>query len=335
MKKFTIFMIVIDVIVAMCFVVVYFVKDFKYTVISSLLGTMDHQWIAYTFYSDKTINEVRTAETIIPFDEDTDLSAITIDSTKKDNFDNEYDEQILTRDENNDLYKLLNIKIAGKYDALLLAIYDPTKVKLMHIKQFNVRPYGEQVVTMAKRYGAIGGINAGGFVDYGTGSDIPMGYVIKDSKVIWSDGPGKGNIIGMTKEGKLLLTNSTGEEAINMGVIDGIEFGPFLIVNGKSMKYTNETTSGYARAPRVVIAQRKDGVMLFLTTKGTIGYTGPTFGELTDILLKYGAYNAANLDGGASTTMVLNGKTINNPVNAYGSSLGAGRYIVTAWGLFN
>ena len=33
--------------------------------------------------------------------------------------------------------------------------------------------------------------------------------------------------------------------------------------------------------------------------------------ELTNIMLKYGAYNASNLDGGGSSTMYFNGKVLN------------------------
>lgn len=40
---------------------------------------------------------------------------------------------------------------------------------------------------MCKRYNGLVCINGGGFVDYGMGSDIPIGYIIKDGEVIWSD----------------------------------------------------------------------------------------------------------------------------------------------------
>ena len=56
-------------------------------------------------------------------------------------------------------------------------------------------------------------------------------------------------------------------------------------------------------------------------------------GEVTDTLKKYGAYNAANLDGGTSSTLVINGKLINNPKNIYGQRLSLGRKIVSGFGL--
>ena len=36
--------------------------------------------------------------------------------------------------------------------------------------------------------------------------------------------------------------------------------------------------------------------------------------DLLDILLRCKAYNAANMDGGSSTELLINNKIINNPV---------------------
>ena len=116
-----------------------------------------------------------------------------------------------------------------------------------------------------------------------------------------------------------------------MGMRDGLQFGPFLIVNGVSIKYTS-SAGGYDRAARVAIAQRNDGVILFLATEGTHG-AGPTMKEVVDTLELYGAYNAANLDGGTSSQMVINGKLVNNPKNVFGQSVTGGRRVVTGFGL--
>ena len=36
--------------------------------------------------------------------------------------------------------------------------------------------------------------------------------------------------------------------------------------------------------------------------------------DLTDIMENYGAYNAANLDGGSSSALIINQQIINTPV---------------------
>ena len=338
MKKLTILMIIVDIIVAICFFVTYCLTNFKNTIIATAMSTKTHQWIAYTFYSEDSINKVLAGEAYIPFDEATNLDDIVIDTAPRANYDNEYEEQVLTRDEGNDLYKLITIK-DGNREGYLVVIYDPSKVKLMHSKVFNQNGKGkEQVISMCRRYGAVAGINGGLFVDYGTGSDIPMGYVIKDGNIIWSDTSAPGELVAMTWDNKLLLKNMTGEEALKLGVRDAVQFGPFLIVNGKSLQsVSGESIGGYSRAARTVIAQRKDGIMFFFVTKGATHGTssGWTMGELIEVLQRYGAYNAANMDGGTSSTLVLENKVINNPINIFGEPTngGLGRYVVDGWGL--
>ena len=53
--------------------------------------------------------------------------------------------------------------------------------------------------------------------------------------------------------------------------------------------------------------------------------------DTIDVLKRYGAYNAANLDGGTSSSMVVEGELINNPPAAAKKT--NGRYVVTGWGL--
>ena len=295
MKKFTIAAIIIDILVAICFFVTYGVESFRNTIIMTSLNTKTHQYIAYTFYSEETIRAVQALDTFTPINEEVDLDDIVIDTEIRDTFDNEYDEQILTRDEGNNDYKYLKIKVGG-YDAHLTAIYDPSKVKLIHSKTFNTGTGQESIPAMCNRYGGLVCVNGGMFVDNGLGSDIPMGYLIKDGKTIWADHDGPSSLIGFNKDNKLMLINATAEEAIKKGMKDALEFGPFLIVNGKAIEF-NGSVGGYSRAARVAVAQRKDGVVLFLVTEGTHAL-GPNIGELIETLQKYGAYNAVILEGG-------------------------------------
>ena len=335
MKKLTITFIILDILVAIGFFVTYspVFEEFQNTIISTAINTKTHDYIAYIFYSEEHVSKVVAMNSFTPISEDVKLDDIVIDTKPRESYDNEFDEAILTREEGNEDYKYLKIKV-GKYDAHLVAIYDPSKVHLLTCKKFNTKDSSgkETVLKMAKRQNAIVGINAGGFVDYGYGSDIPIGFVIKDGEVIWSPTDKKQNIIGFTNDNKLLLVNATGEEAVEMGMRDGIQFGPFLMVNGEKPDFKN-SAGGYSRAARVAIAQRKDGVVLFLVTEGTHA-AGPNMKEVIDTLEKYGAYNAANLDGGTSTQLVINNRLINNPKNISGKAVTGGRSVVTGFGLF-
>ena len=94
-----------------------------------------------------------------------------------------------------------------------------------------------------------------------------------------------------------------------------------------------ESAGGYGGAARVAIAQRKDGIVLFLVTEG-VHSKGPTIYEVAETLQKYGAYTAGNSDGGASSSLVVNGKMINHPLNIYGQLINGGkrRSVVTGFG---
>lgn len=331
--KTTILFIVLDILVAICFFILYGpFSYFRNVLVTTALKTKTHAWIAYTFFSEEKVNKINSQFSYIPLTDDVDLDKIVIDNGEKKKYDNEYDKAILTRDKGNKNYKLLNIEVAG-YNGYLVAIYNPAKVKLITSKSFNTGSGAEKVKNICERLGGLVCINGGMFQDTtGWGSDIPQGYLIKDGKIIWSDHNQKANLIGFNKDNKLMLMNATGEEAIQKGMRDALEFGPFLIVNGKEIEQTTTQAGGYDRAARVAIAQRKDGVVLFLVTDG-VHTKGPTLKEVAQTLSLYGAYNAANLDGGTSSQLVIKGELINTPLTIYGKKVEGGREVVSGWGL--
>lgn len=330
--KTTILFIILDIIVMFCFFIMYGPwNHVRNLYVTTAMQTMNHQYLAKIFYNDKTIKKIQDSNYIITINEKIDLDDIIINTNEKTTYKDEYEEELLTRDNPNDTYKIINLKV-GNAKGYLVAIYEPQKIKLLRTKKFNAGTYGERVVDMCQRYNGSVCINAGGFANgLNNGSDIPQGYVIDEGEIVWPQTPtdSKGNIIGINNEGKLtLLANTTGEEAINSGIKYGVEFGPFLIINGKSI--TIEGTP-YGVANKCVIAQRKDGVMMFLITEGESYIDGASLKDVLKVLERYGAYNAANLDGGQSTSLVIDNKLINTP-NHIAKKQG-GRYVVTGWGL--
>ena len=331
MKKFTIFTVIIDILVLACFILVYLVPGFKEKIISTAMVTKTHQWIAYVFYSEKDINEVTSENKYIPLTDEVKLDDIVIDTKEKESYDNKYDEEILTRDPGNEDYKYIKVKV-GKHDGHLVAIYDPSKVKLIASKTFNTGTGQERIKDMCKRYNGLVCINGGRFNDTtGYGSDIPKGTLIQNGKIIWSDTSKATNLIGFNNDNKLVLATLTAQDAIKKGMRDALQFGPFLIVNGKKLTYESKA-GGYDRAARVAIAQRKDGVVLFLVTEG-VHTSGPTLLEVIEVLEKYGAYNAANLDCGTSAQLVVKNKLMNKPKTVYGKVVADGRRVVSGFGL--
>lgn len=113
-----------------------------------------------------------------------------------------------------------------------------------------------------------------------------------------------------------------------MKAMEGITFGPPLIVDGKKM--ITEGDGGWGVGPRTAIGQKKDGTVLFLVIDGRQpGYSiGATLRDVQDILFEKGCYIAANLDGGSSSTLYLNGKVVNKPADLLGERMIPTAFIV-------
>ena len=330
--KTTILFIILDLIAAWCFFMMYGPWDkVSNMYVNTEMKTMHQQYFANIFYNQKTIDKIMASNYFISFEEDADTDAIVIDTKEKSKYKDKYEEELYTRENPDDDYKVIDLKV-GNSNGYLVAIYKPEKVRLISTKEFNVGGKGERITTMCERYGGSVCINGGGFQDSGYGSDIPTGVVIQDGEITWGADTvdtARDNIIGLTKDGKLkLMTNATANEALKANINDAMVFGPFLIVNGKPLEIVGDPW-GYA--PRVAIGQTKSGIILFLVVDGENYINGASLQDMVDILTRYGAYNAANLDGGQSSSLSINGKLYNNPPAA--AKRQGGRYVVTGWGL--
>jgi hypothetical protein len=97
-----------------------------------------------------------------------------------------------------------------------------------------------------------------------------------------------------------------------------------LIADGKiALTWQREGAAedfAITRHPRTAIAKLADGRILLATVDGRQPgiSAGMTLAELAQMLLDFGAVQAMNLDGGGSTTMVIDGKIVNKPSDAAG-----------------
>lgn len=298
--------------------------------ITSAMTTMSHQYLATMFYNEETIQEVLARNHIVEVDDTTNPDLIEIDEQERDHtiYKNEYEKQILTKDEDNDLFKLIPIS-GDTYQGYLVAIYDPSKVKIATTRYLGTR--GEAITTVAKREKARIAINAGGFYDpdWNSNGALPHGTVIQNGKIVsdYIDANMGGGFVGFTYDNKLVLGKMSAQEALDMGIRDAVEFGPFLIINGQSSFVKGN--GGWGIAPRTAIGQRADGIVLFLVINGRLATSlGADMGDLTEIMENYGAVNAANMDGGSSSELVIDNEIINHPVAAGSQGL---RDMPTFW----
>ena len=293
--------------------------NFREWLITSAMTTMSHQYLATWFYDDDTIQEVLNKNKVQETDEITDPTlTVIVDEGKEKEYANEYERAVLEKDPEHEDYKIIEIN-EKKYSGYLAVIYDPSRVKTVVTKKLGTS--GEYLKTMAKDNDALIAINGGGFIDpnYNSNGANPLGITFSGGKLITNNASGgSGGLIGFTEENKLVLGKMTVAKAKELKVRDAVTFAPFLIVNGKSSSVLGN--GGWGRAPRTAIGQRKDGIVLFLVVDGrTVSRPGADMNDLIEIMENYGAYNAANLDGGTSTAMIVNNEMINDPIDSTGA----------------
>ena len=274
--------------------------DFKSIVITSLMTTKSHQYIARLLYSDSTIKNVMNNNRII--------------SSNSSNYN------LINIIDTDDLFEVK--KIYRKHFRGYIAILNnPGNVHLEVSK--DIGKSGELITSLYKRSKASVIINGGGFYDpeFESNGAFPHGVVIVNHSVVsnYSDLVVDGGFIGFNDDNKLILKKTDCNEATKI-YRDALEFGPFLIVDGVSSKVIGN--GGYGYAPRTAIGQTRDGKVIFLVIDGRMpSSVGASMKDMIDLFLEYDVVNAANLDGGSSSELLVNGKIINKVVGGGSTGL--------------
>ena len=186
--------------------------------------------------------------------------------------------------------------------------------------------YGLTLDAMAEQYGAVAGINAGGFVDEGGGGNgwPPSGITL--SRGITFSTMQFGPIAGLDWNNSMWAGFYDYEECQDIGIRDAVCFGPALIVDGVKV---DPTTLETGIGARTAIGQREDGAIVMMAIDGRQGYSiGVTFEDCVNIMAdKFGCINASNMDGGNSTCMYYFGQAVNRSANQAGGT----RNLPDAW----
>lgn len=274
----------------------------------SVRETSAIRWISNIFLSAEELEQYKSISTEDVLTEDVNTSLIHM-------------AEIQTRDEGTPNLQILDIS-EGSCKGKLMIVADPKTVILGTSEEFGVKP-GYQLTEMVEKYGAVAGINAGGFADNGgrgDGSD-PEGLVIDDGEITWGQPGARYSVVGLDEDGYLHVGSMTGREALDLGMRWAVSFvthdglSSSLIINGEVQRHN----TGGGVNPRTAIGQRADGALLLLVLDGrSVSTLGASIGDVCDIMLEYGAVNAGNLDGGSSSTMVYGGEIINNCASVIG-----------------
>ena len=282
-------------------------EKYKELWVVTAMSTMNHQYLATWFLSDEEIQEIMK-KLEVQNNEDSNSNEIKIEIPSE-----------------NKKEEIKVDKITGRnYVGYVMTIPDASKVNLVDGRKSN---RGTKLSEIVKNNRAIAGINAGGFADDGgVGSgNVLCDATIINKKLLYGNKTSKYSLIGLSSDKKLVLGKYTYQQAMNAGIESAVEFGPYLIVNGKN-QITNASSGGIH--PRMGIGQKKDGTFIFVVVDGRQpGYSiGTNLLEMQNIFNRYDAYNAANLDGGSSATMYYNGKVVNKTSTPMGE-----RYLPNAF----
>ena len=157
-------------------------------------------------------------------------------------------------------------------------------------------------------------------VHVGAGSHLipPDGYVLSGlgSYADWlKENAHVGQSVEITYK---LISLEAPDQAVRLDNCSYTTAGTVLLVDGK--RYTDYASEGFEpwfydkRHPRTAIGTSRDGETLWLVVadgRQPDFAMGMTLPELTDLFEGLGAYNAYNLDGGGSSTMVLQDEVVN------------------------
>ncbi|MDO4837829.1 MAG: phosphodiester glycosidase family protein [Clostridia bacterium] len=228
----------------------------------------------------------------------------------------------------------ITVETFYREDTLVWAVH----VKLTDASQFRTGLAGkypskkvQRVSEMAKRYNAVLAINGDYF------SHHSQGIVVRNGKLL-RNRPHKGrDTLIVDNNGDFTIIQQTTKkkwEAYEGTVMHAFCFGPGLVVNGEALTSLKDVTIDLAKGKktqRMAIGQLGKLEYLILACEGPEqkGSKGMTLLEFAQLCKDMGCINAYNLDGGSSTSIVLNDAKINGLSSGKIRSVGDCIYFAT------
>jgi exopolysaccharide biosynthesis protein len=176
----------------------------------------------------------------------------------------------------------------------------------------------ETTLAAAQRYGAIAGVNAGGFADDSSGRRYPLDTTVVNGKYLNGFFPSRDDetFIGLSTSRKLIGGKFSRQSDLDkLSPAFGATFVPVLLKDGAKTAIPSQWQTSPARAARTVVGNYKHDQLLFIVTDGAdgSGSSGATLAEPQSKMQQLGIQDAYNLDGGGSSTLIFNGQVINHP----------------------
>lgn len=144
------------------------------------------------------------------------------------------------------------------------------------------------------------------------------GYVLRNG-VLYRASAQSGTdalVIGADGNFRIIHEGETSADTlVREGAWQVLTFGPALIKDGQvTVSSSDEVGRAMTSNPRTAIGQISEGHYLLVVSDGrTKESTGLSLRQLAELMQSLGAQIAYNLDGGGSSTMVFQGRVVNNP----------------------
>ena len=144
------------------------------------------------------------------------------------------------------------------------------------------------------------------------------GYVLRNG-VLYRASAQSGTdalVIGADGNFRIITEGETSADTlVREGAWQVLTFGPALINGGQvTVSSSDEVGRAMTSNPRTAIGQISEGHYLLVVSDGrTKESAGLSLRQLAELMQSLGAQVAYNLDGGGSSTMVFQGRVVNNP----------------------
>lgn len=321
-KTFSFIGITLLIIVLTLILTIYFIchgpsKSAQELFVTTILETGQLKFLANVFMSDEDIQEIVNKNSLKEMDSEVDGNLINVGGTS-----------------NKELIEIYKVS-GNNYEGTMMVINDPSKISLATTYPWG--EYGKELDKLVTESGAIAGINGGLYYSDANKGGRPLGVTVSNGEIEdMSLGATGLHLIGFDNENILRIidiSNMNRSEIENLieteGIRDAVSFQEEasdannhfvkLIINGEKRELNG---LGSGANPRTAIGQREDGSVLFLVTdgRGKNGHLGATAADLIEVMDEYGAVNAANVDGGSSSTMYYNGEYLMTSVTFYYSN---------------
>ena len=144
------------------------------------------------------------------------------------------------------------------------------------------------------------------------------GYVLRNG-VLYRASAQSGTdalVIGADGNFRIITEGETSADTlVREGAWQVLTFGPALVKDGQvTVSSSDEVGRAMTSNPRTAIGQISEEHYLLVVSDGrTKESTGLSLRQLAELMQSLGAQIAYNLDGGGSSTMVFQGRVVNNP----------------------